>query len=126
MLYDLFSEFFDDSFSPFIAEVRKSSVPDKTCPKCRQTLSEFSRTGKLGCPECFNAFRPYLLNVLKSIHGSGEHTGKISKNADKKLKAERELKRLKTELEEAILKQEFEKAAVLRDKIAELDNKEVR
>ena len=30
--------------------------PDITCPRCRMTLSKFIKTGRLGCPDCYQAF----------------------------------------------------------------------
>ncbi|MBE7026736.1 MAG: hypothetical protein E7410_04140 [Ruminococcaceae bacterium] len=123
MLYDLFSDFFDDGFKLFINEPQRS-VPNAYCPKCNMSLAQFSKSGKLGCPDCYEAFRPYLNEVLKSIHANTEHTGKISKNANEKIKLRRELENLKKELADAIEKQNFENAALLRDKIKELEAKE--
>ncbi len=123
MLYDLFSDFFDDDFNLF-ADKPTVSVPNEVCPECMMSLAEFSKTGKLGCPKCYEAFRPYLVQVLGSIHGNAEHTGKISKNADKKIKTKRKIEKLSAELAAAVEKQDFEHAAQLRDEINRL--KEVR
>ena len=102
----------------------KRSVPNTYCPKCNMSLAQFSKSGKLGCPDCYEAFRPYLNEVLKSIHANTEHTGKISKNANEKIKLRRELESLKKELADAIEKQDFENAATIRDKIRALEAKE--
>ena len=125
MFYDLFSDFFDDGFKLFINEPQRS-VPNAYCPKCNMSLAQFSKSGKLGCPDCYQAFRPYLNEVLKNIHANTEHTGKISKNANEKIKLRREIEKLKAELERAVLKQDFENAATIRDKIKELEAKEVK
>lgn len=117
MLYDLFSDFFDDFDKNFGVFVSSPSFSDKVCPSCGMTLSEFSKKGKLGCDKCYDAFRPYLADVLKSIHGNAEHTGKISKNADAKIRLRREIDSLSKELEKAVAAQNFEEAASLRDKI---------
>ena len=122
MLYDLFSDFFDDGFKLFINEPQRS-VPNAYCPKCNMSLAQFSKSGKLGCPACYEAFRPYLNEVLKSIHANTEHTGKISKNANEKIKLRRELESLKKELADAIEKQDFENAATIRDKIKALEKR---
>ena len=34
--------------------------PDITCPRCRMTLSKFIKTGRLGCPDCYQAFAAQL------------------------------------------------------------------
>ena len=122
MLYDLFSDFFDDSFKLFINEPQRS-VANIQCPQCHTSLAQFSQNGRLGCSGCYDAFRPYLAHVLKSIHGNAEHTGKISKNANEKIKLRRELEKLKSELQSAVAKQDFENAASLRDRINELEGK---
>ena len=61
--------------------------------------------------------------MLTSIHGNAAHTGKIAKNASKKLKAKRELEQLSKQLDEAVAKQDFERAATLRDQINALKQK---
>ena len=123
MLYDLFSDFFDDSFPVYVSKTHKT-VPNEVCPVCHMSLAEFSQTGKLGCPKCYDAFRPYLAQALKNTHGNAEHTGKVSKNADKKIKIKRELELLEQELKKSVENQDFENAAVLRDKINALKTKE--
>lgn len=123
MLYDLFSDFFGDDFN-FYTPRPQTTVPNKQCPSCGMSLAEFAKSGKLGCPDCYEHFRPYLSGVLQSIHSNTTHTGKISKNADERIKRKRELEKLNAELKGAIEQQDFERAAVLRDRINELKQKE--
>lgn len=123
MLYDLFSEFFGDDL-PLFTTRETRSVPNKICPVCGMSLAEFAKKGKLGCPDCYEHFRPYLAAVLKNIHSNTVHTGKISKNADAKIKLKREMENLEAELKDAVSKQEYEKAATIRDKINEIKAKE--
>lgn len=122
MLYDLFSDFFDDDLNLFLKTARPS-VPNAVCHTCHTSLAEFSKTGRLGCPHCYEAFKPYLTQVLTSIHGNAAHTGKIAKNASEKLRAKRELEQLSRQLDEAVAKQDFEHAAKLRDQINALKQK---
>ena len=126
MLYDLFSDFFGDDLNIFMQTPHTSAqqtVPNAVCPKCRTSLAAFSKTGRLGCPYCYEEFKPYLTQVLKSIHGNVLHTGKIAKNASEKLKTKRELEQLSKQLDEAVAKQDFERAATLRDQINALKQK---
>lgn len=120
MLYDLFSDFFGDDLNLFM-QSPKMTVQDHTCPNCHMRLSEFARTGKLGCSECYNAFRPQLMQVLSSIHSNTTHTGKISKNASERLKRKRTKEDLEHKLQAAIETQNFEEAAKLRDQIRALE-----
>jgi protein arginine kinase activator len=114
------------------------------CPVCNMSFSEFSKTGRLGCSNCYKVFRNELNPILRRIHGTIEHKGKVpgkgvrgtpekienaistqaSVKNEEAVKPEascNELERLKNELSEAIKREEYEKAAVLRDKIKELE-----
>ncbi|MEW6685777.1 MAG: UvrB/UvrC motif-containing protein [Candidatus Edwardsbacteria bacterium] len=90
-----------------------------TCPGCGASYFEFKKTGRLGCPKCYNTFQKQLKSLLRKIHGNTRHTGKrpviapISAVPAQDL----ELEKLKKELTKAIEKEEFERAAELRDKI---------
>ncbi len=48
-----------------------------TCERCGLTYPEFKKTGRLGCGECYEAFAAPLLPLLKRIHGSENHVGKV-------------------------------------------------
>ena len=100
------------------------------CPRCGLTYEDFKKIGRLGCGECYSAFREALLPLLKRIHGSTQHYGKSPANkaakAAKVVKATRaknELQELKEKLQKAIQIEEFEEAAKLRDKIRDLEKK---
>lgn len=120
MFYDLFSDFFGDDLNLFMQTPHmptQNTAANTVCPICHTSIAEFSKTGRLGCPHCYEEFKPILTQTLKSIHGNAAHTGKIAKNASEKLKAKRKLEQLEKQLQEAVAKQDFENAATLRDKI---------
>jgi len=93
------------------------------CPKCGLTYEDFKKVGRLGCGECYAAFKDALVPLLKRIHGSTQHFGKSPKKMAKTVKAKNELQELKEKLQKAIQKEEFEEAAKLRDKIREIEKK---
>lgn len=97
------------------------------CQRCGLTYEDFKKIGRLGCGECYNAFRDALLPLLKRIHGSTQHYGKSPRKVTKVSKAVRvtrnELQELKDKLQKAIQLEEFEEAARLRDRIRELEKK---
>ena len=94
------------------------------CPGCGLSYDDFRKIGRLGCSECYNSFRKYLMPLFKRIHGSSKHYGKMPLVLARPLKAKPdELAELKDRLEKAIQTEEFEEAARLRDKIKELENK---
>lgn len=94
------------------------------CPGCGLSYDDFRKIGRLGCSECYNSFRKYLIPLLKRIHGSNKHYGKMPLVLAKPVKAKSELAELRDSLEKAIQLEEFEEAARLRDRIKELEKKE--
>jgi len=93
------------------------------CPKCGLTYEDFKKVGRLGCGECYTAFKEALVPLLKRIHGSTQHCGKSPKKIARIVKAKNELEVLKEKLQKSIQKEDFEEAAKLRDKIRELEKK---
>lgn len=99
------------------------------CQRCGLTYEDFKKIGRLGCGECYSAFREALLPLLKRIHGSTQHCGKSpTKKTTKAVavkveKAKDELQEMKYKLQKAVGLEEFEEAAKLRDKIKEMEKK---
>ncbi len=103
---------------------------DVVCPNCGWTLQAFRKTAYLGCPGCYQTFAPLIDGMLKEMHRGDRHLGKIPKSAGKQQRKsheltllKREIERLRSEQEEKIRREEYEAAAVLRDKIQELERK---
>lgn len=93
------------------------------CPNCGLTYQNFRKMGRLGCSECYEVFKKELGPLLKRIHGSDRHVGKVPLKGGKTIKDTRTLQDLKIQLEKAIQTEEFEEAAKLRDKIRDLEQK---
>jgi protein arginine kinase activator len=99
------------------------------CQACGFTFSDFQKVGRLGCPNCYDTFSTQLSALLKRIHGSDMHVGKsplkaaAAKPAKQPMKSKEtnDLQELKAKLQEAIASEAFEEAAVLRDKIREIE-----
>ena len=92
------------------------------CSGCGLFYSEFSRTGRLGCPGCYEAFLAQLKPILRKTHGSISHTGRRPKENEELREDRRELRRLRGELDRAIRREEYESAATLRDRIQDLES----
>lgn len=90
------------------------------CPKCGIAFSDFGKAGRLGCGNCYKAFRDQLRILLRKIHGSDLHRGKIPPAYGDVMKPIREEKKLEEELQKAIESENFEMAAQIRDKIKAL------
>jgi len=93
------------------------------CQNCGLTYQNFRKIGRLGCSECYETFKKELAPLLKRIHGSDRHVGKVPLKGGKTIKDTRTLQDMKMQLEKAIQAEDFEEAAKLRDKIKDLEKK---
>ncbi len=95
------------------------------CPNCGINYDEFRKFGRLGCSDCYQAFKAHLSTLLKKIHGSNHHMGKkpmrIPVSDKQKIETVQDLK---NQLMKAIEMEDYEQAAKLRDKIREFENKQ--
>lgn len=87
------------------------------CNECGMAYGDFEKTGKMGCSNCYITFREKIGPVLKRIHGSDTHTGKIPVRLFGEVKLDREIKELKAQLDKAVQNEEYERAALIRDRI---------
>ena len=122
-----------------LADFESKAMPKKEvktkCPKCGMVYDDFKKAGRLGCAECYNVFSDNLKPLIKRIHGSVEHYGKTPisrseakvspKKEVKKKKVADNIEELKDQLQRAVKMEEFEEAARIRDKIREMEKKEV-
>ena len=97
--------------------VRNEPVIDLKCPRCGLTFVKFTEQGRFGCGGCYQAFRSPLEPILRKIHGSSIHKGKLPVAAADSAQSIKEEERLESELKRAIEGEDFERAADLRDKL---------
>ena len=106
------------------------------CNNCGMTYDEFTNEGKLGCGNCYDVFSEALNPVLKNIHGSASHIGRLNeaeknevlKDIEKATKNQDEIKdtksekvqKLENELKVAIKEERYEDAAKIRDEIKKI------
>lgn len=109
---------FSSLFSSFFNE---NEIPsgDEACPVCSMTKSEFIKKGKPGCANCYSAFEASMKPLLRKIHSTTTHTGKVYGKGS--APSENKIDLLKAQLKEAIEKEEYEKAARIRDEIREME-----
>lgn len=90
------------------------------CSRCGFSQADFKKSGRLGCPECYQTFAEGLEGLLKTMHKGTRHAGKVPEA----LRANREqsdrLKLLQKKLAKAIEDENFEQAAQLRDEIKQI------
>ncbi|MCL5069472.1 MAG: UvrB/UvrC motif-containing protein [Actinobacteria bacterium] len=100
------------------------SVNDnKKCSFCNIDLNTIKSIGRVGCANCYNEFRDVLNPIVKTIHGSLEHKGKVPVKSSNDIKIEKEIRDLKYQLKEEVTVENFEVAAKLRDTIKKLQKK---
>ena len=101
---------------------------EKICPACGTALSDFRRTGLLGCAHCYEAFREDLLPVIRQTQGSVRHKGQApdagaQKNYSMMRELVREQERLKEELERAMRERNFSAADALKERLMEINRR---
>lgn len=136
-----FSDFFDEmENTEFLPDI--NNIKQLKCNNCNTTFEEFIDNGKFGCSNCYSTFEEKINPLLKNIHGSDTHIGRIgkikqnnSKENDGKStngvqndvkpegkinKEENKIEKLKQELNKAIKEERYEDAAKIRDEIKRL------
>ena len=91
------------------------------CPACGITYEQVVQGGKLGCSHCYLTFDNRIDGLLKHIHGSSNHVGKVPKRTGGKYRLQRDLVKLREQMNEHIKLEEFESAAKIRDQIKTLE-----
>lgn len=105
------------------ANIEPEIIESIKCPSCGFTYRDFTKMGRLGCGQCYEAFKAQLAPLLKRIHGSDRHAGKVPLMVGKTVRDAKTLQALKARMEKAIQTEDFEEAARLRDSIKELEKK---
>lgn len=96
-------------------------IKTTACSACGMTYGKYKELGQLGCYACYEAFGEKLNPLIRRIHGSDRHTGKMPVKYRGTAKIQREVVRLKGQLDQAIRREAFEEAAMLRDRIKALE-----
>lgn len=88
------------------------------CEYCGTRVRDFRKTGRLGCPQCYAHFASQLRALLRRVHGSSQHMGKVYVSAAVDMEdSESRLTTLRRRLERAVEIEDFESAAEIRDQI---------
>ncbi|HNX24623.1 MAG TPA: UvrB/UvrC motif-containing protein [Spirochaetota bacterium] len=103
----------------------------KHCLTCGSDFLDYKRDGKLGCPECYNNLAEFLVPVLAGFHGDKRHIGKFpvfNEESGFKMKVYKSeisetenIDDLQVQLDSAVNDERYEEAAVLRDRIRDIN-----
>ena len=117
-MYDLFDLF--DAFDMFAEPMTHNE--EKKCPVCSRTYAQFSKSGKFGCGECYKTFRAPVSDVLRQVHSTTRHTGKIPSKSGAAIKRQRMYQELKAKLSDAVKSEDYELAAKLHKEILKMES----
>ena len=100
------------------SEEREFASDAEACEYCGTRARDFRKTGRLGCPQCYAFFESQLRELLRRVHGSSQHLGKVYVTAAVDMDdTETRIATLKRRLERAVEVEDFESAAAIRDQI---------
>lgn len=100
----------------------ESPIIKTKCSVCGASFSDIAKSGKVGCAECYNTFYEELLPYLKRVHGSTKHVGKVPCSAPLAVIEKGEtIEELRNQLNRLVREENYEQAAVVRDKIKEME-----
>ena len=89
----------------------------KICPACGFTLEDLRRVRRLGCAECYSAFREEISPMLRGMHKGASHVGKVPEGLMALQFKHQRLQDLRSRLEQAVASENYEEAAGIRDEI---------
>lgn len=114
------SQMLSSMFGDTVSATQNTQVT--RCGCCGSTFADIAKSGKCGCPECYTTFYEQLLPYLKRVHGSTKHIGKIPDCAPATEKTDKDnIDELRALLSRLVSEENYEQAAVVRDKIKELE-----
>ena len=105
----------DEPGSPAVPA--REGKSERSCPRCHMRRSDFKKTGRFGCADCYDTFAEDLPKLLKAMHRNDVHKGKIPERERVRVTAMHDLSDLQEDLEAAIAEEQYETAAEIRDKI---------
>lgn len=94
----------------------------KKCSTCGLSILDIQKRGRLGCSTCYEVFRDELGPVLRRLHGSSLHTGKVPARGYPKVRVSRKIEELRRRLEECVRTENYEQAATYRDELRILEH----
>lgn len=99
------------------ASLNPEPTGEAKCEVCGFTQQDFKKTGRFGCPSCYQYFGDLLDPMLDSMHKGIAHSGKVPQRALARRSLYERLTQLETELDSAIKAERYEDAARFRDEI---------
>jgi protein arginine kinase activator len=99
-----------------------TEVTEGVCEACGFTAAQLKKIGRMGCPECYTAFRDGLDGLLKAMHKGTRHVGKTPSKIAKSRHVQGNINHLREELANAVRDERYEDAARLKNEIDRILN----
>ncbi|MEM6915519.1 MAG: UvrB/UvrC motif-containing protein [Verrucomicrobiota bacterium] len=115
---------------------KPANEDDLLCPSCGFSQTDFKKTGRFGCADCYQVFDEGLDSLLEAMHKHTQHSGKVPITfpdlPEGQMKPAPEesgegesldkLSELKISLSKSVEDEDYEEAARLRDQISQLES----
>ena len=109
---------------------------DLVCPSCGFSQTDFKKTGRFGCADCYHVFDEGLEGLLEAMHKHTQHVGKVPSTFPDLPESDLvpapeepmenspldKLSELKSALSKSVEDEDYEEAARLRDEISRLES----
>lgn len=95
-------------------------IQEKTCPRCKTSLTELLRSGIVGCANCYKVFEQEIRSMILNKQGSINHVGKISSKHISKIKIKEKLAELEIQKQKAADEENYIVAEALKNQIDKL------
>ncbi len=96
------------------------SAPGPQCSHCGLAMREFTKSGRLGCPHCYDAFEVPLRDIIRSVQKAPHHTGKVPEAFMKTEGTRQRIAELERTLAKAVADERYEECVALRDELRQL------
>jgi len=92
------------------------------CSHCGFSPSnpQFQKSGRLGCPHCYETFSGMLKAILRDLNQNRQHAGKAPQHKADRQALRQKMTELERQMQDQIGQENYENAANLRDQIAEI------
>lgn len=94
----------------------------QACSTCGHSISDFRKSGRFGCSDCYVSFGKQLKPILEEMHVGFEHIGKKPEKSFQQISLSETIGLLRAKLEKAIAMEAYEDAAHYRDELETAKN----
>lgn len=95
-------------------------TPGPHCTHCGLTMREFTKSGRLGCSHCYDAFEAPLRDIIRSVQKAPHHTGKVPEAFMKTEGTRQRIAELERALQQAVAEERYEDCVAMRDELRQL------